>query len=421
MSEPTAFPPTANPGAYVPWRGSECALAGLERWAFETKNVACALTGRAGMGKTLLLKLFAARARLRFRTAFVSYPDCDPDDLCRVVVHELGGVGGDDPQAALAGVLREPGAREVMLLIDEAQLLPPPTARWIRELAGRSAGALRVLLAVTRDEQNAMPVMIGDAECATVRIEGSMSQGEVKARVRAELERAKLEPALRAYFDDTALAGLFARSEGVPAAVQSLAAALLYEAQRPRRLPRQTPALDEAHPAPAAARAARATAEPPSLEVAAAPRTRPRGMPMFALGIAVGGLLAIGAAQLGVRFWRNTEPRRNTELPMPVRDPAAVAAPPPAVAAPPPAVAAVERGVAAPPEPVIPAAPPVGVSFNADPWANIEIDGAAVGETPIAALPLAPGAHRVVARMSDGRVLERRVEIGASKRRIVFP
>ena len=405
MSEPTAFAPTANPGAYVPWRGSERALAGLERWAFDTKNATCALTGQAGMGKTLLLKLFAARARLRFRTAFVSYPDCDPDDLCRAVVHELGGVGGDDPQAALADVLREPGARDVLLLIDEGQLLPTPTARWVRELAGRSAGALRVLLAVTRDEQNATPAMIGEAECATVRIEGTMSRGEVDARVRAELERMKLAPALRAHFDDSALAGLFERSEGVPAAVQSLSAALLYGAQRARRLPRQPPALDEAPSQPAAARDAPSTAEPPAPEAAVAPRTRRRGMPVFALGIALGVAVGIGTAQLGARFWRSTELAGSTGLPMPVRDPAAVAAPPPALAA-------AGRVVAA---------PPVGISFNADPWAHIEVDGAAVGETPIAALMLAPGSHRVVARMSDGRVLERTVEIDASNRRIVFP
>jgi hypothetical protein len=250
--------------------------------------------------------------------------------------------------------------------------------------------------------------MIGDAECATVRIEGSMSRSEVKARVRAELERAKLEPALRAHFDDSALAGLFARSAGVPTAVQSLSAALLYEAQRPRRVPRHAPARDDAHPQPAAARAPRATAEPPAPEAAFAPRKWPRGMPVFALGIALGVAVGIGAAQLGARFWRNTE------LPMPVRDFAAVAAPPPTLAA-------AERVVAAPPEPVAPAAPPVGVSFNADPWAHIEVDGAAVGETPIAALTLAPGSHRVVARMSDGRVLERTVEIDASNHRIVFP
>jgi hypothetical protein len=128
-------------------------------------------------------------------------------------------------------------------------------------------------------------------------------------------------------------------------------------------------------------------------------------MPVFALGIALGVAVGIGTAQLGARFWRSTELSGNTTLPMPVREPAAVAAPPPALAA-------AGRVVAA---------PPVGISFNADPWAHIEVDGAAVGETPIAALMLAPGSHRVVARMSDGRVLERTVEIDASNRRIVFP
>ena len=128
-------------------------------------------------------------------------------------------------------------------------------------------------------------------------------------------------------------------------------------------------------------------------------------MPVFALGIALGVAVGIGTTQLGARFWRSTELSGNTTLPTPVRDPAAVAAPPPALAA-------AEHVVAA---------PPVGISFNADPWAHIEIDGAAVGETPIAALMLAPGSHRVVARMSDGRVLERTVEIDASNRRIVFP
>jgi hypothetical protein len=390
----------------VPWRGSERALAGLERWAFGTKNAACVLAGGAGMGKTLLLKLFAARARDRFRTAFVSYPDCNPDDLCRVVAHELGGVGGDDPQAALAELLRTLGARDVLLLIDEGELLPAPTARWLRELAARSMGAMRVLFAVTRDERDATPVLIGDAECATVRIEGSMSRDEVKARVWAELERVQLEPALRARFDDAALAALFARSAGVPAVVQCLSATLLYEAQRSQRLPRQTPALGATHHRePAAVHPARATEAPPARDVAFAPSTRPRGMPLFALGIALGVAVGIGAAQLGARFWRGSDLGRNTEVPAVVREPAAVAAPPPVPAA-------AERAVAA---------TPVSVSINADPWAHIEVDGAAVGETPIAALALAPGVHRVVARMSDGRLLERTVEIDASNRRIVFP
>jgi hypothetical protein len=63
----------------------------------------------------------------------------------------------------------------------------------------------------------------------------------------------------------------------------------------------------------------------------------------------------------------------------------------------------------------------VVISLNADPWARIEIDGAPVGVTPIAALPVAPGRHRVTAHMPDGRVLEREVDVHDGNRRIVFP
>jgi hypothetical protein len=122
----------------------------------------------------------------------------------------------------------------VLLLIDEGEL--PRRLRAGFAMAARSMGAMR-FSCVTRDGRT--PVMIGDAECATVRIEGSMSRDEVKARVWAELERAQLEPALRARFDDAALAALFARSAGVPAVVQCLSATLLYEAQRSQRLPRR--------------------------------------------------------------------------------------------------------------------------------------------------------------------------------------
>jgi hypothetical protein len=61
------------------------------------------------------------------------------------------------------------------------------------------------------------------------------------------------------------------------------------------------------------------------------------------------------------------------------------------------------------------------VSVNADPWAEIEVDGKSVGETPIARLPVAPGRHRFLARMPDGRVLERELDIAREGGRLVFP
>jgi hypothetical protein len=63
---------------------------------------------------------------------------------------------------------------------------------------------------------------------------------------------------------------------------------------------------------------------------------------------------------------------------------------------------------------------PIPVHINAAPWATIEVDGVEVGETPIAGIPLAPGSHLFRARMPDGRVLEKTVQIGAETRYVTF-
>jgi type II secretory pathway predicted ATPase ExeA len=60
------------------------------------------------------------------------------------------------------------------------------------------------------------------------------------------------------------------------------------------------------------------------------------------------------------------------------------------------------------------------VQVNATPWATIEIDGQDFGETPLAGIPLPGGPHSFRARMPDGRVVERVVEIDAENRFVVF-
>jgi hypothetical protein len=62
----------------------------------------------------------------------------------------------------------------------------------------------------------------------------------------------------------------------------------------------------------------------------------------------------------------------------------------------------------------------IEVSVNAMPWAIIEVDGRALGETPLGGVSLSRGAHRFVARFPDGRVVERQVEIDAQHRTLVF-
>ncbi len=59
----------------------------------------------------------------------------------------------------------------------------------------------------------------------------------------------------------------------------------------------------------------------------------------------------------------------------------------------------------------------ITVSLNAQPWADLEIDGRPVGATPIATLRLREGEHRVVATFPDGRVVERTIEVDSLRSR----
>ena len=67
----------------------------------------------------------------------------------------------------------------------------------------------------------------------------------------------------------------------------------------------------------------------------------------------------------------------------------------------------------APPEKPVLAGAPVRVQVNAFPWALIRVDGVLVGPTPLSHLHLTPGPHEFEAEFPDGRVLRRRIEIGA--------
>jgi hypothetical protein len=91
--------------------------------------------------------------------------------------------------------------------------------------------------------------------------------------------------------------------------------------------------------------------------------------------------------------------------------------------APEPAVA--PPGAAQPAGTPAPAAPeqsaePIAVSIDAVPWASIEVDGKYLGVTPLADVRLSPGPHLFRAQLPGGEIRERRVEVGAATRRVVF-
>lgn len=93
---------------------------------------------------------------------------------------------------------------------------------------------------------------------------------------------------------------------------------------------------------------------------------------------------------------------------------------PSAQAAAPPSASASSAPERKPEAPSPPPATTIAVNINATPWATIEIDGVDLGETPLAGVPLLEGKHRVRARMPDGRVIEREVDVDASRRHLAF-
>jgi hypothetical protein len=109
--------------------------------------------------------------------------------------------------------------------------------------------------------------------------------------------------------------------------------------------------------------------------------------------------------------YRAEEPREESE-------PAVAAAPPAAV--PEPEAEVPEPEAAAPgPEPAAPTVPPIQVSINSDPWSMIEVDGADFGSTPLS-IDLVPGPHQFRAKMADGRIVEREIDVSEERSEIAF-
>ena len=59
--------------------------------------------------------------------------------------------------------------------------------------------------------------------------------------------------------------------------------------------------------------------------------------------------------------------------------------------------------------------------INASPWAEIRVDGEAVGITPLVGLEVLAGPHELVAVFPDGREWIKRVDVRAPSTSITFP
>jgi hypothetical protein len=291
--------------------------------------------------------------------------------------------------------------------------MPLPTARKLGDLVAASTGALRLLAAAAEGPSASRMLAATGANVHVVRLLDPMSEEETREYVAARLARARIPASIAARFDEAALASIHRLSAGIPRRVHSVASALLRgeppESAGDGEVERDaTPALADARapePAGSATREEEILPAYEALRQVAAPRAETRIE-------AAPSAWAVFATALLVRVGRVALRRALLLSPPPRARPAAIA-PAPAPVAPP-------ARVEAPAPPAAPAASTVSVQVNARPWANIEVDGVDFGPTPIAGIPLLAGPHRFRARLPDGRVLEREVDVTAENRFVVF-
>lgn len=202
------------------------------------------LSGPAGIGKTLLLKMLATRLDMRLSCVYIPFPDLSVRGLSEWVLETLGKPRGSDPTAALAREAeshRRQGA-EILLLIDDALRLPARTAQALAEWTRAEESGLRLVLAM--DETYAQTPLLQTLGCGATRValEARLSPVEAATLVRAELDRTRAAPEIRARFDAAALATLYEASGGVPARLLQEAAQYLPRCEQLHLAPVEAPA-----------------------------------------------------------------------------------------------------------------------------------------------------------------------------------
>jgi type II secretory pathway predicted ATPase ExeA len=407
------FGATADPGSYVARPACEECLRRLAQ-SVDSGAPITILSGPPGFGKSLLLRVLADRIDSSLDVAQPPYPALEPRELAAWTLRELGEDPGNDPARELRERCQRAEAA-VVLVVDDAHSLPLETARFLADLATGSAGALRVLVAFTDGTDSPAQGAFGDVE--PIRLAEPMSEAELGEYLETRLERGGATPDQRARFDPTTRARLQQESGGVPVVVHELATAVL----RDRLAPEGTP-----QPEAELATSQETTPEDELVdeddESAVEGEAESPARSSGARSVALLALFALGAAM----FWLVPELASRIQSAPPPPSLPPTTHPPPTVTTtlpPPTTTTTLPAPVLAPdpePEPPPPEPEPFTLDVNAVPWAEIEVDGEPAGTTPLGGLEVEPGPHSIRARMPDGRVLERSIEVEELRTRVSF-
>jgi len=430
---PDPFAITPDPGVYVPRAATQTARKELLR-SVCTPAKTSALIGPPGLGKTLLLHLLAEEAPENMQAVYLPYAALPPADLCAWALELLGSPAADDSIGALQALsrdLREQGS-SLLMLIDDAGAMPIATARWAGEFVQNSGGSMQLVIAASDNATGNRVIAAIGSNFDIVHLNDPMTESETCEYIDGRLALARVPDSIRARFDDRTVRFLHRLSAGIPRRLHSAAVEILQGAP--------VATADDHAIAPTAP--IDAPVEPieseeandlsiPDRELSTAPRLPRRAPPPSRWAIALGALLvAFVAVAIPVIRSILSEARQTSvsELQADPRESSGAIMPGGSVAHQPlgeirAATRAAEPLIVEPPSvepPLAETLGPLAVQINASPWANVEVDGIDLGATPLANIPLFAGAHLFRARMPDGRVIERTVEIDAERRFVSF-
>jgi len=275
-----SFALTTSPAAYLPRPDTQRALVALEEWVLSGAAGSIWLTGPPGLGKTLLLKVLADRLSGHRLCVYVAYPVLPPEEFAAWVLDAVGEHAGDAPQDRIAAFADQRAVQGgLLLLIDDAMLLPPATRSALDLWYGESNGALRSVLAATGSPSGMGAGGYSGDPC--VNLDEPLSFEESRTLLTAAMERNRFSGEARALFDDATLEAIHEHAHGVPTRLLIEAGRVLFirrEEVAPRNsapLPKWSASTDAAPDQPPAtpAQPAAETIPEPLAPTPAAPMT----------------------------------------------------------------------------------------------------------------------------------------------------
>jgi general secretion pathway protein A len=176
------FAVTPDPGLLYMSRAHREALATII-YGIETRKGFIVCTGEVGTGKTTVVRAFFDQARSdTFEIIYIFTPQVTPLEMATYICRELD---EEDPASVFAAVPRlqwklleifEAG-KTVVLMIDEAQLLPPETLEFLRLLSNFE----------TDTEKLIQIILVGQPELDTTLARRDMRQVNQRVALRARL------------------------------------------------------------------------------------------------------------------------------------------------------------------------------------------------------------------------------------------